>query len=92
LANLRAPDEIMLQASQTAGKEPKILVFSTNNISDPGIDLAGGSHLSYSPSVMVIPVHHGYYMRLKRDSMVFSLPRMEQIVPISRIAQRGLAK
>jgi F420-non-reducing hydrogenase iron-sulfur subunit len=33
---------------------PKILVFSTNNISDPGIDLAGSSHLHYSPTVMVI--------------------------------------
>ena len=36
--------------------DPKILVFSTNNISDPGIDLAGGSHMPYSPSVLVIPV------------------------------------
>jgi coenzyme F420-reducing hydrogenase delta subunit len=36
--------------------EPKILVFSTNNISDPGIDLAGGAHMHYSPSVLVIPV------------------------------------
>jgi F420-non-reducing hydrogenase iron-sulfur subunit len=34
----------------------KILVFSTNNISDPGIDLAGSSHLDYPPSVLVIPV------------------------------------
>jgi F420-non-reducing hydrogenase iron-sulfur subunit len=38
----------------TAGNAPKILVFSTNNISDPGIDLAGSSHLHYSPTVMVI--------------------------------------
>ena len=37
-----------------AGFAPKILVFSTNNISDPGIDLAGSSHLHYSPTVMVI--------------------------------------
>ncbi len=35
---------------------PKILVFSTNNISDPGIDLAGSSHMDYLPSVLVIPV------------------------------------
>jgi F420-non-reducing hydrogenase iron-sulfur subunit len=35
---------------------PKILVFATNNISDPGIDLAGSSHLDYPPSVLVIPV------------------------------------
>jgi F420-non-reducing hydrogenase iron-sulfur subunit len=33
---------------------PRILVFSTNNISDPGIDLAGSSHMHYSPSVTVI--------------------------------------
>ena len=33
---------------------PKILVFSTNNISDPGIDLAGSSHMHYSPTVTVI--------------------------------------
>ena len=33
---------------------PRILVFSTNNISDPGIDLAGSSHQHYSPGVRVI--------------------------------------
>lgn len=33
---------------------PRILVFSTNNISDPGIDLAGSSHMHYSPRVNVI--------------------------------------
>ncbi|MEW5992272.1 MAG: hydrogenase iron-sulfur subunit [Chloroflexota bacterium] len=33
---------------------PRILVFSTNNISDPGIDLAGSSHMHYSPGVRVI--------------------------------------
>lgn len=33
---------------------PRILVFSTNNISDPGIDLAGSSHMHYSPGVAVI--------------------------------------
>jgi F420-non-reducing hydrogenase iron-sulfur subunit len=36
------------------GFAPKILVFSTNNISDPGIDLAGSSHMHYSPKVMVL--------------------------------------
>ena len=35
---------------------PKILVFSTSNISDPGIDLAGSQHLEYSPAVKVISV------------------------------------
>ncbi|MFZ5647576.1 MAG: hydrogenase iron-sulfur subunit [Bacillota bacterium] len=38
------------------GFTPKILAFSTNNISDPGIDLAGSSHMHYPPSVMVISV------------------------------------
>lgn len=33
---------------------PRILVFSTNNISDPGIDLAGSSHMHYSAGVMVM--------------------------------------
>ena len=33
---------------------PRILVFSTNNISDPGVDLAGSSHMHYSPGVKVI--------------------------------------
>lgn len=33
---------------------PKILVFSTDNVSDPGIDLAGRNKLHYSPSVYVI--------------------------------------
>ena len=40
--------------AEGAGFAPKILVFSTNNISDPGIDLAGSSHLHYSPTVVVI--------------------------------------
>ena len=38
----------------TGTSAPKILVFSTNNISDPGIDLAGSSHMHYSPAVKVI--------------------------------------
>jgi coenzyme F420-reducing hydrogenase delta subunit len=46
----------MLTQITDSGSEPKILVFSTNNISDPGIDLAGGSHMPYSPSVLVVPV------------------------------------
>jgi coenzyme F420-reducing hydrogenase delta subunit len=40
--------------AESEGFAPKILVFSTNNISDPGIDLAGSSHMHYSPSVVVI--------------------------------------
>jgi F420-non-reducing hydrogenase iron-sulfur subunit len=35
---------------------PSILVFSTNNISDPGIDLAGSAHLHYDPGVRVMPL------------------------------------
>jgi F420-non-reducing hydrogenase iron-sulfur subunit len=35
---------------------PKILVFSTNNISDVGIDLAGSSHIDYPTTVQVIAV------------------------------------
>jgi F420-non-reducing hydrogenase iron-sulfur subunit len=46
----------MIASTTDKGREPKILVFSTNNISDPGIDLAGGSHMPYSPSVLVVPV------------------------------------
>ncbi|HTV12477.1 MAG TPA: hydrogenase iron-sulfur subunit [Acidimicrobiales bacterium] len=33
---------------------PRVLVWSTNAISDPGIDLAGSSHMHYSPEVVVI--------------------------------------
>ena len=42
------------QGSEGQTAAPRILVFSTNNISDPGIDLAGSSHMHYSPNVMVI--------------------------------------
>lgn len=34
----------------------RILVFSTNNVSDPGVDLAGSSHMEYPTGVRVIPV------------------------------------
>lgn len=37
-------------------QKPKILVFATNTISDPGIDLAGSSHLHYPPGVRVVTV------------------------------------
>lgn len=41
----------------TSGEEgPRILVFSTNTISDPGVDLAGSNHMHYPASVVVIPV------------------------------------
>jgi F420-non-reducing hydrogenase iron-sulfur subunit len=35
-------------------RSPRILVFSTNTISDPGIDLAGSSHLHYPATVTTI--------------------------------------
>jgi F420-non-reducing hydrogenase iron-sulfur subunit len=40
--------------SRTGSFVPRILVFSTNTISDPGVDLAGSSHMHYSPGVDVI--------------------------------------
>jgi len=39
-----------------SGFTPTILVFSTNNISDPGIDLAGSRHLHYPAAVSVVSV------------------------------------
>ena len=39
-----------------ATKSPKILVFSTDKISDPGIDQAGLRKIHYAPSVYVISV------------------------------------
>jgi F420-non-reducing hydrogenase iron-sulfur subunit len=47
---------VTASAAAGGGADPKMLVFSTNNISDPGVDLAGGSHMHYSPSVLVLPV------------------------------------
>jgi coenzyme F420-reducing hydrogenase delta subunit len=38
----------------TEKKSPKILVFSTEKISDPGIDQAGLRKIHYAPSVYVI--------------------------------------
>jgi len=43
-------------APQGTRARPRILVFSTTNISDPGIDLAGSQHMDYSPAVDVISV------------------------------------
>ena len=39
---------------ETSDSEPRILVFSTTAVSDLGIDMAGASHMHYSPSVQVI--------------------------------------
>lgn len=35
---------------------PRILVFSTESISDIGIDLAGSSHMHYPPSAVILPL------------------------------------
>ncbi len=45
-----------MPASARADSTPRILVFSTNNISDPGIDLAGSRHLHYPATVSVMSV------------------------------------
>ena len=37
-------------------QNPKILVFSSSAISDPGIDMAGSAHMHYSTNVQVIPL------------------------------------
>jgi F420-non-reducing hydrogenase iron-sulfur subunit len=46
----------MNPSGNRGGDGPRILAFSTNNISDPGIDLAGSAHMSYTPSVVVLTV------------------------------------
>ena len=38
------------------GFTPRILVFSTHNISDPGIDLAGSRHMHYPAAASTIAV------------------------------------
>ena len=38
------------------GRAPKILVFTTVSISDPGVDLAGSAHMHYPPSVLALQV------------------------------------
>jgi F420-non-reducing hydrogenase iron-sulfur subunit len=43
-------------AARPGRRGPRVLVFSTNAISDMGIDLAGSSHMDYSSSVDVIAV------------------------------------
>ncbi len=45
----------MCEGNEEEG-ELKILVFSTETISDPGIDYAGSAHHAYSPSTLVVSV------------------------------------
>jgi F420-non-reducing hydrogenase iron-sulfur subunit len=46
----------MAEVSGKKAEHKKILVFSTNAISDLGIDMAGSAHMHYSTAVQVIPV------------------------------------
>ena len=46
----------MVDADRDESNAPRILVFSTNNISDPGIDLAGSRHLHYPATVFTVTV------------------------------------
>lgn len=48
-------------SDDTGSGSPRILVFSTINISDPGIDLAGSRHLDYPATVqtMAVPCSSG---------------------------------
>lgn len=39
-----------------AARSPRVLVLSTHNISDPGIDLAGSRHLHYPASVSTLSI------------------------------------
>lgn len=54
MSALAAPEKPAVEAAGEQGFVPRILVFSTNNISDPGIDLAGSAHMHYSTGVTVI--------------------------------------
>lgn len=51
----------MSGVADTDSDSPRILVFSTINISDPGIDLAGSRHLEYPAAVqtMAVPCSSG---------------------------------
>jgi F420-non-reducing hydrogenase iron-sulfur subunit len=46
----------MTDAQGSSDSSPRILVFSTINISDPGIDLAGSRHLDYPAAVETLAV------------------------------------
>ena len=48
----------MIAENDSQGRpfRPRSLVFSTNSISDIGIDLAGSSHMHYPPSTVVLPL------------------------------------
>jgi coenzyme F420-reducing hydrogenase delta subunit len=46
----------MATAQSVQDNHKKVLVFSTENISDPGIDFAGSSHMRYNNNVLVVSV------------------------------------
>ncbi len=77
-------------------KSARILVFSTEKISDPAIDMAGLLKLHYPPTVYTIsiPCSSGVkskwiFMHLKKDSTVYLLLPMEVIV---RMVNHALKK
>jgi coenzyme F420-reducing hydrogenase delta subunit len=43
-------------APHAAVHSPRILVLSTNSVSDPGVDLAGSAHMDYPVAVRVISI------------------------------------
>jgi F420-non-reducing hydrogenase iron-sulfur subunit len=45
-----------LSSAPGEGADPRILVFTTNTISDPGVDLAGSAHMHYPSSVVPLRV------------------------------------
>jgi F420-non-reducing hydrogenase iron-sulfur subunit len=57
LADFRQEGQVT-ELSTRGGEDfrPKILTFSTESISDLGIDLAGSSHMHYSPTALVVTV------------------------------------
>ena len=63
----------MTPAVDAGVTNPRSLVFSTINISDPGIDLAGSRHLEYPASVqtMAVPCSSG----LKPAWLVYALDK-----------------
>ena len=64
LAFMSGPFSFQVNARmQKLTSSPKILVFSTEKISDPGIDQAGLRKIHYSPSVYVISVPCSRYRR-----------------------------
>lgn len=60
-------------SSEDGDFRPQILVFSTNSISDIGIDLAGSSHMHYPPSTVILPLPCS--SGIKPDWILYALQR-----------------